>query len=132
VSQFDILDQRRALCWGLATMTAVKYTPQGEVLGSVLELMLGPRSHEQEVACLEPIPLAVVNEYSSTANDEVNLALCMRRLLVWAQREAKGYVKSATLQDHDGALAHGARDTLLSLSKTDNAATTWLAHAALL
>jgi hypothetical protein len=31
-------------------MRAVKYTPQGEVLGNVLELMLGPRGHEQEVA----------------------------------------------------------------------------------
>jgi hypothetical protein len=30
-------------------MRAVKYTPQGEVLGSVLELMLGPRSYEQKV-----------------------------------------------------------------------------------
>jgi hypothetical protein len=50
VSQFDILDQRHALCWDFATMRAVKYTPQGEVLGNVLKLMLGPRSHEQEVA----------------------------------------------------------------------------------
>jgi len=50
VSQFDILDQLDALCWDLATMRAVKYTPQSEVLGNVLELMLGPRSHEQEVA----------------------------------------------------------------------------------
>jgi|HubBroStandDraft_2_1064218.scaffolds.fasta_scaffold18025_4 hypothetical protein len=46
----SVPNQRHALCWGLATMRAVKYTPQGEVLGSVLELMLGPRSHEQEVA----------------------------------------------------------------------------------
>jgi len=113
VSQFDILDRRHALCWDLATMRAVKYTPQGEVLGNVLELMLGPRSHEQEVAGLEPVPLAVVNEYSSAANDEVNLVLCMRRLLARAQREAKGYIKSATLQDHDGALAREARDNPL-------------------
>jgi hypothetical protein len=70
-----------------------------------------------------------VNEYSSAANDEVNLVLCMRRLLARAQREAKGYVESATLQDHDSALARGARDTRLSLGKTDNTATTWLAHA---
>jgi hypothetical protein len=39
-----------ASCWDPATMRAVKYTPQGEVLGNVLELMLAPRSHEQEVA----------------------------------------------------------------------------------
>jgi hypothetical protein len=50
VSQFDILDERHVLCWDLAIMRSVKYTPQGEVLGNVLELMLGPRSHEQEVA----------------------------------------------------------------------------------
>src|SRR5580692_9374930 len=110
-------------------MRAVKYTPQSDVLGNVLELMLDPRSDEQEVARLEPVSLAVVNEYSSAANDEVNLVLCMRRLLVRAQGEAKGYVESAALQDHDGALALGARDTRLSLGKTDNAATTWLAHA---
>ena len=34
-------------------MRAVKYTPQCEVPGNVLERMLGPRSHEQEVAWLE-------------------------------------------------------------------------------
>ena len=47
------------------------------------------------------------------------------------QREAKGYVKSATLQDNDGALARGAGDTRLSLGKTDNTATIWLTHASL-
>jgi hypothetical protein len=73
-----------------------------------------------------------VNEYSSAANDEVNLVLCMRRLLARAQREAKGYVKSATLHNHDGALARGAWYTRLSLGKTDNTATTWLVHASLL
>jgi hypothetical protein len=46
----NILDQRHALCGDLATITAVEYTPQREVLGNVLELMLGPRSHEQQVA----------------------------------------------------------------------------------
>jgi hypothetical protein len=73
-----------------------------------------------------------VNDYSSAANDEVDLVLCMRRLLVWAQREAKGYVKSATLQDHDGTLARGAWDARLSVGETDNTATIWLAHASLL
>jgi hypothetical protein len=31
-------------------MWAVKYAPQGQIVGSVLELMLDPRSHEQDVA----------------------------------------------------------------------------------
>jgi len=43
VSQFD---QRNALCWDLATMSAIEYAPQGEVLGNVLKLMLNPRSYE--------------------------------------------------------------------------------------
>src|ERR1700745_4024919 len=115
IAVYDILDQRHPLCWHLATMRAVKYTPQGEVLGNVLELMLGPRSHEQEVARLELVPLAVVNECSLATNDEVNLVLCMRHLLARAQGEAKGYVKSATLQDHDGALARGTRNTRFRL-----------------
>src|ERR1700733_3303011 len=56
----------------------------------------------------------------------------MRRLLARAYRQAKGYVKSAPLQNHDGALARGPRDTRLSFGNTDNTATTWLAHASLL
>jgi hypothetical protein len=47
---FYFLGLRHALCWHLATSGAVKYTPQGETLGNVLELMLSPGGHEQEVA----------------------------------------------------------------------------------
>jgi hypothetical protein len=49
VSHFGFLGQHHALYWDLATMGAVKYAPQGQIVGSVLELMLGPRSHEQDV-----------------------------------------------------------------------------------
>ena len=38
------------LCWDLATTGAVEDNPHGEVLGKVLETMLGPRGHEQQVA----------------------------------------------------------------------------------
>jgi hypothetical protein len=31
-------------------MRPVKYAPQGQIVGSVLKLMLGPRGHEQDVA----------------------------------------------------------------------------------
>jgi hypothetical protein len=132
VSHFGFLGQHHASYWDLATMGAVKYAPQGQIVISVLELMLGPRSHEQDVAWLERVPLVVVNEHSPAANDEVNLVLCVRRLLARAQREGKGYVKRTTPQDHDGALAHRARDTRLSLGKADNTATIWHAHASLL
>jgi hypothetical protein len=52
--------------------------------------------------------------------------------LARAQREGKGYVKRATAQDHDSALARGSRDTRLSLGKADNSAAIWRAHASLL
>jgi hypothetical protein len=55
----------------------------------------------------------------------------VRRLLARALREAKGYVKSATLQERDGAFAREAWDTCLSFGRTDNTATIWLAHASL-
>jgi hypothetical protein len=73
-----------------------------------------------------------VKEKSSPSNDEVKLVLCVRRLLAQVLREGKGYIKRATPQDHNGALARGARDMRLTLGKTHNAATVWLAHAALL
>ena len=82
-------------------MGAVKYAPHGEIFGNVLEVMLDPCSHEQEIPWLECVSLAVVNEHASTANDEVDLVLAMRRLLARAQRERKGYVKRATLQDRN-------------------------------
>jgi hypothetical protein len=50
VSHSGFHGQHHALDWDLATRGAVKYAPQGQIVGSVLELMLGPRSHEQDVA----------------------------------------------------------------------------------
>jgi hypothetical protein len=132
VSHFGSLGQHYALYWDLATRGTVKYAPQGQIVASVLELMLGRRSHEQDVARLERIPLAVVNEHPPAANDEVNLVLRVRRLLARAQREGKGYVKWATPQDHDGVLTRGSRDTRSSLGKADNTAAIWGAHASLL
>jgi len=46
-------------------MRPIKYAPQGQAVGSVLKLMLSPRGHKQDVACLEWVPLAVVKEEPS-------------------------------------------------------------------
>src|SRR5580765_5962500 len=81
----------------LATSRPVEYTPQGEILGKVLVMMLNSRSHEQKVPCLERVPLAIVNENSSAANDDINLVLYVRRLLVRGHGEGEFYVKGATL-----------------------------------
>ena len=62
-----------------------------------------------------------MGEHSSTPNDEINLVLCVRRLLGGVQGEGKGYIQRATPKDDDGALARW--DTRLSLGKTDNTAT---------
>jgi hypothetical protein len=59
--------------------------------------MLGPGSDKQEIARLEPIPLAVVDENSSTANDDVEFVLRVGRLLIRRHRERELYVKGATL-----------------------------------
>ncbi len=62
-----------------------------------------------------------MKEESSPANDEVKLVLCVWRLwLARALREGKSYIKSATPQDHNGALARGAGDARLTLGKMHN------------
>jgi hypothetical protein len=61
-----------------------------------------------------------MGEHSSTPNDEINLILCVRRLLGGAQGEGEGDIQRATVKDDDGVLARW--DTRLSLGKTDNMA----------
>lgn len=44
-------DQRaKGLCWNLAAIGSIKYAPEDQIAGNVLELMLDPRGHEQDVA----------------------------------------------------------------------------------
>jgi hypothetical protein len=50
MSHFGFLGQRTDLCRDFAAMRPVKYPPQGQIVGSVLKLMLGARGHEQDVA----------------------------------------------------------------------------------
>jgi hypothetical protein len=92
------MPSRLALYWDLTATGAVEYNPHGEVLGKVLETMLGSRSHEQKVACLERVPLAIVTEDASAADDDVDLVLCVRSLLVRGHRKGELYVKGATLR----------------------------------
>src|SRR5262245_35654778 len=119
VSQLSFACLRYALCGNLAAGRPVKDPPHGKILRNVLNLMLGSRSHEQQVARVEQIPLAVVEEDSATANDKINLILSVRCLLSRVQREGKSYIQRAALEDDNGVLARGARDTCLSLGKVD-------------
>jgi hypothetical protein len=113
-------------------MRSVKYAPQGQIVGSVLKLLLGPGGDEQDVARLERLPPVLVKEDTSPANNEVDLVLRVRRLLPRALRDGKGYIKGAAPQNHDGVLACGSGDTRLSIGKTHHAATIRLAHGSLL
>jgi hypothetical protein len=51
---------RRALRWDLASVRAVEDNPHSEVLGKILEPVLGACGHEDEVAGFERVPLAAV------------------------------------------------------------------------
>jgi len=81
-----------ALRGDLASPGAVEDHPHGEVLAEVLETMLGPCGHEQKIARLERVPLAVVKQDAPAADDDVDLVLRMRRLLVRGRREGELHV----------------------------------------
>ena len=112
----------RQRSWDLAALGTVKYTPYRKILGSVLELMLDPRSHELKVAGLKHVPFAIVNEHSSAANDEVNLVLCVRRLRARTCGEGKGYIQRATPKGDDSMLR--GRYLRLGLGNAENMTTT--------
>jgi hypothetical protein len=105
----------------LTALGTVKHTPYGEILGSVLELMLDPRSHKQQIAGLKRLPFAIVNERSSTANGEVDLVLCVWRLRERAHWERERYIQRTTPKDGNRML--GRRYLRLGLGKTENTTT---------
>jgi hypothetical protein len=121
-----------ALCSHLSTKWAVEDNPYGEVLGEVLETVLGSSSDEHNVAGLECISLALVPQDSSAAHDKVDLVLCMRSLLVRRHRERELEGEAAALQDTDGVLTGGTRYTCLHVRQMDHKTTIWITHAALL
>jgi hypothetical protein len=80
---------------------AVEDNPHGEVHGEVLKMRLSYRSREQKVACLKRVPRAAVRQDASAADDDVDLVLRMRSLLVRRHREGEFYIKGAALQKAD-------------------------------
>jgi hypothetical protein len=93
--------------------------------------MLGPGSDKQEIARLEPIPLAIVDENASTANDYVDFILRVGRLLIRRHRERELYVQGATLQDENRALAGRTWNAPLSIRQSDHKATVHRVHVSL-
>ena len=109
----------------------MKDNPHGEVIGKLLEAMLGSRSNEQKIARLKWVSLSVMEEDSSATQDEVDLIL-----YVWScgarkrgeapQREHR--VQGSAPQKTDRVLTGGTWDTHLSLGKANHAATAGRAH----
>src|SRR5262245_24580075 len=59
----------------LAPDSTIEDTPDGKILGEVLEVVLRSGSHEQKVPCVERIALAVVTQDASTPDDHIDLVL---------------------------------------------------------
>src|SRR6266536_699584 len=70
------------ILWHLASSGAVEDHPRGEVRGELFEAMLRSGRHEQEVAGLERIALTVMKQNTSPSYHDVDLILCVRRLLI--------------------------------------------------
>src|SRR5262249_7707159 len=114
----------------LAAAGPVEDPPHQEVVAKIFKPMVGPGGHEKEVAGLEGVPLAIVKQDATAANDDVDLVLCVRRLLIRARRRPEDDVEGAAAQNTDGALA--GRDPRLGLGKADHTATTGRGHDLLL
>jgi len=120
------------LCRDLAARGAIEDHPHGEVLSKVLEPMLDSRCYEQQVARLEGMPLAVVKEDAAAADDDVELVLGVRRLLIRGYRKRELYVQGTALQKAERVFARGTWDPRLRLSKMNHMATIRLTHVSLL
>jgi hypothetical protein len=120
------------LGWDLASTGAVENNPHNQVIAEGFESMLGSGGHEQKVAWLEWVPLAIVKQNPSAANDNVNLVLCVRRLLIRTGGRREFYFEGAAPQKADRALALGARNAHLTFRETDHAAAFRIGHASLL
>src|SRR5262249_39048234 len=116
------------LGWHLAAFRTVEDPPYQEVITAVFKPVFGRGGNEQEIACFELVPLAVVKQNASPANDDVNFVLLVRRLYIRARRRPENHIERAALQNADGSLAR-VRDGRLSLRNADHMATSGLAHA---
>src|SRR6185436_4492581 len=106
----------------LTTLGAVEDDPDGEVVAEVLESMLGSRGHEHEVSGSELVPLAVVEQDASSADDHVDLVLRVRRLLVGPHRAGQLDLERPAIHQADGMLSRGTGDSRPSVRETDHAA----------
>ena len=83
--------------------------------------MFDTRRYEHEIAGPKRIASAVVSEHSSTANDEVDLVLRVRRLRARLLRNGESNIQWASPKSADSVL--GRRYRRLSLGDAENTTT---------
>jgi len=80
--------------WKLASGRTVEHPPVGDVLAQVFETMVRSCGHEEEITSLECFALAFVKQYAPTPDDDVDLVLCVRGLLVGEPRPGEVNVEA--------------------------------------
>src|SRR4029450_2884862 len=78
---------------------AIEYSPHEQVVAEVFEVMVDSGGYEEKVTRLERISHAIVEQDASTADDDVDLVLCMRRLFVGACRRRELHVERAVAEN---------------------------------
>jgi hypothetical protein len=111
-------------CYHLTALRTKEDHPHGEVVGKILEAMIGPRSDEQEIPCLAWIALPVVKEDASAADDHVDLVLLVRGLYVGPDRKRELHAEGAPVQEADGMLSRRARDPQSGVGQSNHTTTT--------
>jgi hypothetical protein len=81
------------------TLSTIENAPYRKVLHEVLVSVFDSCSHEQQVTRFKRISLAVVEENTMTANNEVDLVLRVGRLFVRRDGTCKFHVARAALQN---------------------------------
>ena len=83
----------------LAAVWAIEHYPYCKIVGVVLEPVLDSGSHKQKVARLESVPLSIVEQNTSAANNDVDLVLRMRREFTRQHcgRKSKPHINRAAL-----------------------------------
>jgi hypothetical protein len=99
----------------LTALSPIENAPQCKVFSERFESVLYSRSHEQEVTGFKRILLPVVQEDAPAPNNDVDLVLDVRSLLVWRDGARELHVARAALQYKRRALTRRAWNGCLDL-----------------
>src|SRR5262249_38540159 len=114
---------------GLASPRAVEDDPDSQGRAEILEAGLDAPGYEQDVAGLQGVAPARVEEDAAPAHDDVDLVLLVRRLLVRVQRKGEQEPDRAALEDVDEVLPGGSGDARAGIRQMNDATPNRMTHA---